>query len=223
MKKLLTTSAALLLTVPMAMAGTVGSSDITTFESGTAARAADVNATISALFGALNYIADRLTALEQATPDNSVVGNSYQLLSINSSIAAGGVPPEGSFNAHAFTNVSNGSLKATISFSEGGSANFSIAAGDDAEYEVNIPDNKLRNYSDEPAESQTVTYVQNGSVVVVSFPEDGTVFDVEFLVSGDGSLLTSANKEYDANASFDDGSSGELAFVELIIGTRTGN
>jgi hypothetical protein len=223
MKKLLTASAALVLTVPMAMAGTVNSSNVTTFESGTAARAADVNATIGALVAAINDNAERLAALEQATPDNSVAGSSYQLLSINSAVAVGGQPPEGSFNESAFANVSNGTLKATISFSEGGSANFSIAAGNDAEYEINMPNNSLQNYSDGLAESQTVTYVQNGNVVVVTFPEDGTTFDVEFLVSGDGSMLTSATKEYDANATFDDGSSGEFAFVELIVGTRTGN
>ncbi|WP_372862616.1 hypothetical protein [Spongiibacter sp.] len=223
MKKILIASAVLMMTAPLTMAGTVNSANVTTFESGSAARAADVNATIAALVAAINDNAERLAALEQATPDNTVAGNSYQLLSINSSVAVGGQPGEGSFNEHGFANVSNGSLKATISFGEGGTASLSIAAGDDAEYEINMPNNSLQNYADNPAENETLSYVQNGNSVVVTFPEDGTTFDVEFLVSADGSLLTSATKEYEANATFDDGSSGEFAFVELIVGTRSGN
>lgn len=222
MKKVMMTTAALMMAAPMALAGTVDSSKVTTFQAGTAAVAAEVNSTISALVSAINDNAERLAALETAAPDSSVAGQSYQLRSINSSIAVGGTTTTEDGRAHRFANVTNGSLNATLNFGNGGTATFTVAAGNDAEYEINLPDNQLRT-DGSAGETQTVTYTQSGNTVVVKFPEDGTTFDVEFLVSGDGSMLVSGNKEYDESASFNDNSTGKFAFVELIVGTRTAN
>lgn len=220
MKKVMMTTAALMMATPMALAGAVDSSKVITFAAGTPAVAAQVNDTISALITAIDDNAERLAALETAATDNSVANTTYIMQSINSGIGVGGKNVE----QDEFANVTNGSLKATLTLGENGMGTFAVEAGEDAEYEINTPSNNFINYAvDEQAETINITYTQTANTVVVTFPEDNTTFDVEFLVSGDGSMLVATTKEYDGDASYDDGSIGEFAFVELIIGTRTAN
>ena len=74
-----------------ARAGTVDESQVTTFQAGSPAIAADVNATIGALVTAINDNAARIQALE-LNNDPSVVGHTYQVVSLDvlvSSIAGG--------------------------------------------------------------------------------------------------------------------------------------
>ena len=121
-----------------------------------------------------------------------------------------------------FANISNGSLTATLIFNDtGASGSLTIDANDDKTYEVNTPFNQLQDFSDGASETTPLTFTQTGNTVTVTFDEgNGETFVVDFLISADGSLLIAAVTEVGATT-FDDGSDGEEAFVELLIGVRS--
>jgi hypothetical protein len=220
MKKVIALTAALTLSASAVIAGEVNNGNVTTFQSGQPAVAADVNSTFAALITAINDNATRIATLEEATPDNSVAGKTYAIRSINSQVAAGGenYTPSG---PNGFVNVSNGTLSATLTFDSAGlSGTFVNDDGSDQEFEVNVPTNKIENFTDDLGDSGPITFEQVGSNLAVTFDEGGgEFFTINFLVSGDGSLLVATTSEFDSNE-FNDGSTGESAFVELLIGVQ---
>ena len=221
MKNILAIATALTLSSSLLVAGTVNNENVTTFTAGSPARAADVNSTIQALVSAINDNASRIAALEDSAPDSSVAGNSYQLRSINSMVAVGDTESYSSAGPNNFANISNGTLSATLTFdSTGSNGTLTIDAGNDESYEVNVPSNKLENFTDDVGENSTFTYTQTGNTVSAIFDEDGGSFTLEFLVSADGSLLVTATSDV-GSTTFNDGSNGEEAFVELVIGVRS--
>jgi len=228
MKKVFALATALTLSSSLLIAGTVNSENVTTFTAGSPARAADVNSTIQALVSAINDNASRIAALEDSAPDSSVAGNTYQLRSMNSMVAVGESNSDGDGVSYPnpqgndFANISNGSLSATLTFNDtGASGSLTIDANNDKTYEVNTPFNKLQDFSDGASETTPLTFTQTGNTVTVTFDEgNGDTFVVDFLISADGSLLIAAVTEVGATT-FDDGSDGEEAFVELLIGVRS--
>ena len=223
MKKQIIFAAVLGFATPSLFAGEVESGSVTTFSAGTPAKAAEVNSTFAALIAAINDNAQRISSLELAEPDNSVAGGTYQIRSLNSEVAVGSRPEDGykPNGPNNFTNISNGSLAATLSFSgEGLSGTFSIDADADKTYEANIPFNRFQDFSDSESETTQITYEQVGSTVSVTFPDDGDTFTVDFIVSGDGSVLLTRSSDV-GSTTFNDGSTGESSFMELLVGIRT--
>ncbi|MAY39134.1 MULTISPECIES: hypothetical protein [Spongiibacter] len=222
MKNVLAIATALTLSSSLLIAGPVNNENITTFTAGSPAVAADVNSTIQALVSAINDNASRIAALEDSAPDNSVAGNSYQLRSINSMVAVGDTESYSSAGPNDFANISNGTLSATLTFdSTGSNGTLTIDAGNDESYEVNVPTNKLENFTDDASDNSTFTFTQTGNTVSATFDEGGDeFFTLEFLVSADGSLLVTATSDV-GSTTFNDGSNGEEAFVELVIGVRS--
>ena len=223
MKKQIIFAAVLGFATPSLFAGEVDASSVTTFSAGTPARAAEVNSTFGALIAAINDNAERISNLELAEPNNSVAGGTYQIRSINSEVAVGSNAQDGyqQNGPNSFANISNGSLAATLSFSnEGLSGTFVVDAGADKTYEANTPSNRFQDFSDSESESEQITYVQTGSTVSVTFPDDGDTFTVDFIVSGDGSVLLTRSFEA-GDTTFNDGSTCEFSFMELLVGIRT--
>lgn len=192
-----------------AWAGEVGT--VTEFTAGSPAVAADVNGNFQALITAINDNANRIVALENANTDSSVAGGSYQIISLNNELASG--------DGNGFSTVGNGSLAGVFNFdaSNGsGSADFTS----DALFSVSLPNNELQDLSDNTAETIPFTYTQSGNDVTITFMESDGNFDVNFIVSNDGSIMTARVIEPVGPTTFDDGSTGTTSFIELVIGIR---
>ncbi len=228
MKKTIFLVAAISLGSTLSFAGEVGST--TTFASGTPALASEVNGNFTALISAINDNATRIAALEAAAPDNSVAGSTYQVHTINSSVAAGsganGGPNNNGYESgggNDFVNISVGSLASVFVFAaDGFSFSDTVEAGADQEFEVNVPFNKFTDFSDNPLENVSATYSQTGSSITVTFPAEGQDPEevLQLTVSEDGSLIFGAVVEK-GSETFNDGSAGETSFVEMFIGVRT--
>lgn len=207
--------AALLLVGGLAQANNVES--LTSFESGTPARAADVNSNFQTLLNAINSNSDRIAALEDAT-DISVAGQTYRVFSINADL---GVGDGNNDNNNDFANISGGSLDAEFTFNTDNTGTQTFTA--DSSFEVNLPSNNITDFSDDDVPFQEAfTYSQSGSSVTVTFNDGDEIHTVEFIVSADGRILMGRVSEEPTATTFgeNDDIPGEQAFLELIIAIR---
>lgn len=171
-------------------ASEVDSGQITTFESGTPARASEVNNTLQALIDAINDNAARIEALEAASERN-VAGRTYALRG-NGVIFIGG--PNDSYG-DGFGNASAGTFldSGTVTFAADGTLSLSLTF---YEGEIGMNDGGL--YQD-GAEAEnweaSGTWTQSGSDLTLVIPGEDVV---ELMVSKDGSTVILA--EFDAGA-----------------------
>ena len=186
-----------------AIADTVNESNVTTFQAGTPAVAAQVNTTIQALITAINDNATRIAALEEAAPSNSVVGKTYSLKQI-------GVLFRG--NNTDYATVGNTSQTYTLTLN----ANMSFTlVGSENEGEVGITGNTIAFCNGDCPVDETGTYSQTGSVVTLTFGDASTA---EFTVANNASVVILSEFTYGTE---DDMPAYTRTESSLVVGVET--
>jgi hypothetical protein len=169
-----------------AAAETVEESDITTFEDGTPAVAAEVNANFQALITAINDNATRLAAIE-ASAGSSVAGKTFRLNQI-------GILLRGDGNGAA--TAANLSQTYLVTFDSDMSFSF---VGEESEGELQTTTGVFGSVVESEAVDVSGSYSQSSSNVTVDFGGGETV---TFTVSADGNVLLLGEFKFEEDEGF---------------------
>lgn len=187
-----------------AFADTVNEANVTTFQAGTPAVAAEVNTTIQALITAINDNASRITALEEETPSNSAIGKTYTLKQIGMI-----------FRGSTTDNYSTfGNLSQNYTLSLNGDMSFTLVG---TEYEGEVgTDGATTDWCNSCSVDEPGTYTQVGSLVTLTFGDGSTA---EFTVANNASVLLLSDFVFGTE---DDQPNYTRSESSLVIGVETG-
>ncbi len=194
-----------------AAADPVNPANVTTFQSGTPALAAEVNSTLQALITAIDDNSSRIAAIEadQASlvPAN-VEGSTYCVYDLAVGVGAGD-PDPGTGDGN-WMGASAGAASFEVTFTS--STQVTLTALADSFYEALAPSNRLLDSSD-PLGSESATWTQVGNLVTVTFPDSE---QDRFLVTPDSNVIILTFAELERA----DDDSGNWFSGDLAIGVR---
>lgn len=182
-------------------ADTVNEASVTTFQAGTPAVAAEVNATIQALITAINDNATRISAIEDAT-SNDVTGRSYSLKQIGMM-----------FRGNNTDYMTAGNYTQTYTLTLSGDMTFTLIGTND-EGEVGV-DGATTLWENSTGVNETGTYSQSGNTVTLSFSGGSSA---EFTVANNGSVILLSEFSYGVEA---DQQAYTRSESSLLVGVQT--
>ncbi|MBD3646456.1 MAG: hypothetical protein HUJ31_03165 [Pseudomonadales bacterium] len=198
-----------LLSLP-AMAGTVDSASVTTFQSGSTLSSQDMNATIDALVTAINDNATRIAEIENSVPTADVSGREYCIQELEVGFFIHNPLLDESQNAYPL-GVEHGTFVASIAFVADGTGS---ATSLEENFVSGFPG--FSAFQETPELGvESFTWTQTGNRLTMTFPGDGVDPDdvISVGVVNSGEILVAGGSISEP----DEGGTGTWYFSNQIV------